>query len=139
MNFLSVNVWAVLVSAVAAIAIGSVWYGPLFGGPFMKASGMDKVPPEKAREMKKKMWVPYTGQFLASLLTMAVLDQMIVYNGLTTVVQGMSLAFFLWLGFVMPVQFGQQLWGGKKILFFLGAGNMLLTMLAGGAILGVWR
>jgi hypothetical protein len=38
----SVNVFAVLVAALAGFVIGGIWYGPLFGKPWMAASGMTK-------------------------------------------------------------------------------------------------
>jgi hypothetical protein len=48
-------------------------------------------------------------------------------------------AFLMWLGFVVPVKFGDAIWGGKMGLFWLGIGNMLFTLLASGAIIGVWH
>ena len=38
----TVNVFAVLVAALAGFVIGGSWYGPLFGKPWMAASGMTK-------------------------------------------------------------------------------------------------
>jgi hypothetical protein len=43
-----------------------------------------------------------------------------------------------WLGFVVPIKLGDALWGGKMTMFWLGIGNMLLTLLAGAAIIGAW-
>jgi hypothetical protein len=134
----SVNFWAVLVSAIASMVIGSIWYGPLFGKKFMSAIGMDTWSAEKKEAEKKKMGMTYFGQFLASLVMFYVLGWLMGALSAKSATNGLQVAFWVWLGFVAPVQFGQQLWGGKMSLFWLGAGNMLLTLLAAGAILGAW-
>ena len=36
---MSVNYWAVFVSAIASMVIGSIWYGPLFGKMFIREMG----------------------------------------------------------------------------------------------------
>jgi hypothetical protein len=134
----SVNFWAVLVSAIASMVIGSIWYGPLFGKKFMSAIGMDTWSAEKKEAEKKKMGMTYFGQFLASLVMFYVLGWLMGALSAKSPMNGLQVAFWVWLGFVAPVQFGQQIWGGKMSLFWLGAGNMLLTLLAAGAILGAW-
>ena len=139
MNFdVTVNCWAVLVSAVASMVIGSIWYGPLFGKKFMSLMGFDRLSPEQQAEMKKGMAKTYILQFLASLLTFYVLAWIMGALGAVGYMAGIQAAFWVWLGFVMPVQLGQQLWGGKMSLFWLGTGNMLLTLVAAGAIIGAW-
>ena len=55
------------------------------------------------------------------------------------VMGGLANAFGLWLGFVVPLAFGNALWGGKMSLFWLSIGNMFLTLLAAGAIMGAMR
>jgi hypothetical protein len=136
---ITINYWAVLVSAVASMAIGSVWYGPLFGKMFMTAMGMDKWTKKQQEEMRKKMLATYLVQFIASIVMffvlamfMGKLDQMSVCGGLVT-------AFWVWIGFIVPLKLGDALWGGKMILFWLGISNMLLTILASGAIIGAWQ
>jgi hypothetical protein len=134
----NVNFWAVLVSAIASMVIGSIWYGPLFGKKFMSAIGMDTWSAEKKEAEKKKMGMTYLGQFLANLIMFYILGWLMGALGAKSATNGLQVAFWVWLGFVAPVQFGQQIWGGKMSLFWLGAGNMLLTLLAAGAILGAW-
>ena len=136
---ITINYWAVLVSAVASMVIGSVWYGPLFGKMFMTAMGMDKWTKKQQEEMRKKMLATYLVQFIASIVMffvlamfMGKLDQMSVCGGLVT-------AFWVWIGFIVPLKLGDALWGGKMILFWLGISNMLLTILASGAIIGAWQ
>ncbi len=136
---MSVNYWAVLVSAIASMIIGSIWYGPLFGKMFMQEMGMDKWSKEKQDAMKKSMGLSYVAQFIASLVMFYFIAGMIEGFGHTTLTGGMLVGALAWIGFVVPIKLGDAIWGGKKTLFWLGIGNMLVTLLAAGAIIGVWR
>ena len=108
------NYLAILVSVIASIVIGSIWYGPLFGKMFMEANGMNAWSPERKEAEKKRMPWAYVGQFVSSAIMMFVLDGLFVWTApKQNVYFGVWLAFFMWLGFVAPVQFGQQIWGGK--------------------------
>ena len=140
MNFaVHVNVWAVLVSAIASMVIGSIWYGPLFGKKFIEASGMGAWSPEKQAEEKKKMGILYFGQFVASLLMFYVLAWLMGALGASSAMNGIQVAFWVWLGFIVPIKYGEQLWGGKMVLFWIGMSNSLVTLLAAGAIIGVMK
>lgn len=134
-----VNYWAVLVAAIASMVIGGVWYGPLFGKMFMKEMGMDKWPKDKQDAMKKKMGMSYFAQFIASLVMFYVLAGVVVGFGHTTLGGGMLTGFILWLGFVVPIKLGDLIWGGNKKLFWLAVGNMLVTLLVAGGIIGAWK
>jgi hypothetical protein len=133
-----VNYWAILVSGVVSMIIGGLWYGPLFKKPFMRAMGMDKWSEERMKAEQKKMGKMYFLQFFASLLMIYTLAMFMDMLGNRSLEGGLMTAFWVWLGFVMPVQLAKELWGGKMPLFFIGAGNMLVTLLAAGVILGTW-
>jgi hypothetical protein len=134
-----VNIWAVLVAAIASMAIGSVWYGPLFGKVFTHALGMGEWSQEKRDSMKKGMAMMYVSQFIASLVMFYVLAMFMGATGHSGVGDGVFIAFWAWLGFIVPLKFGDELWGGKMKLFWLGIGNSLITLLVGAAILGALR
>ncbi len=136
---MQVNIWAVAVSAIASMVIGSIWYGPLFGKTYMSAVGMDSWSPEKKAEMKKGMVMSYVWQFIASIIMFYVLSMFMIGIGKTDLHGGLLTAFWVWIGFVVPLKFGDSLWGGKMTLFWLGIFNSLITLLIGAAILGVWR
>jgi len=136
---MQINYWAVLVSAVVSMIVGSIWYGPLFGKQFMKSKGFDKMTPEQSEKMKKSMGLTYFGQFVASLVMFFVLAWYVTTSVHGGAVGGMENAFGLWLGFVVPLAAGEALWGGKKDLFLISISNMLVTLLAAGAIIGSWR
>ena len=134
-----INYWAVAVSAIASMVIGSIWYGPLFGKMFMQEMGMDKWTPEEQEKMKGTMMRSYALQFLGSVVMFFVLAWYITTSIHTGVYGGVANAFGLWLGFVVPLALGNAVWGGKFKLFWLSIGNMLITLLVAGAILGGWR
>ena len=135
----AVNYLAVLASAVASMVVGSIWYGPLFGKKFIHEMGMDTWTAEKQAAMKKKMISSYIGQFIASLVMFYVLAGLVETFGHTTIGGGLLTAFIMWLGFAVPIKLGDAIWGGKASLFWLSIGNMLITLLVAGAIIGVWR
>ena len=135
----TLNYWGILASAVVSMVVGSIWYGPLFGKTFRKEMGMDQWSAEKQEAEKKKMGMLYFGQFIASVVMFFVLDWYIVTSVHPGVYGGVANAFGLWLGFVVPLAFGNAIWGGKMKLFWLNIGSMLITMLISGAILGGWR
>ena len=102
--------------------------------------GMDKWSVEQQEAMKKKMAWSYLGQFIASFVMFFVLAGLITWSAPTLNVKfGMGIAFWVWLGFVAPLAFGSAIWGGKMKLFWLSIGNMFLTLLVAGAIIGGWR
>lgn len=135
-----VHFWAILLAAIASMVIGSLWYGPLFGKLFMREMGMDQWSKEKREAEMKKMPQTYFAQFIASLVTFYVLALLIdgLFGGLSAA-NGVKAALIAWIGFVVPVKLGDALWGGKMSLFWLGIGNMLVTFLAAGAIIGAWN
>ena len=134
-----VNFWAILASAIVSMVIGSIWYGPLFGKMFREAMGMNQWSPEKQAAMKKTMGMSYALQFIASLVMFFILSMFITKLGQWSMVGGLVVAFWSWLGFVVPIKLADALWGGKMVMFWLSISNMLLTLLAAGAIIGAWR
>lgn len=136
---MQINYWAVLISTVASVLIGSIWYGPLFGKMFMEVSGMNEWSKEKQEAEKKKMPLAYFLQFVGSFIMFFVLDWYIVSSIHKGVYGGIANAFGLWLGFVVPLALGNAIWGGKMKMFWLNIGNMLVTLLVAGTILGFMR
>ena len=56
-----------------------------------------------------------------------------------SILGGIETALLVWIGFVVPLSFGNAILGGKMAVFWLGIGNMLITLLAAGIILGAWK
>jgi len=136
---MTVNFWAVLVSAVASMVIGSIWFGPLFGKMYISLMGMDKKSPEEQAQMKKGMMLTYVWQFIASLVMFYVLARFVGGLGQLSVMGGVMVALWVWIGFVVPMKLGDALWGGKMQLFWIGIGNSLVTLAVSGAIIGAMK
>lgn len=136
---IEVNYMAVLAAAVAAMAVGFVWYGPLFGKPWMKLKGYTKESMEKA---KKGMGMMYGISFVLGLLmayilthVMAMSMNMFHESALST---GLTSAFWMWLGFVMPVQATATIFGDKNVkLLAIDTGHQLAALIAMGVVLGM--
>jgi hypothetical protein len=137
-----INFLAVLAAAVAAMAIGSAWYAQFaLGKKWMKLVG---ITPESA----KKGAVPaLVGMFVAALLTAYILAHFIeiaiaspYFTDTSSLMQGLSTAFWAWLGLVVTTLISGPLFAKTSWhLFFINAGNQFVTLLAMGAILGYWR
>jgi hypothetical protein len=136
---MNINFLAVLAAAVASMVIGSVWYGPLFGKTFTDAMGMDKLSHEEREKMKQSMVWMYAGQFIASLVMFYVFAHLYLALGTLTIHGALMTAFWLWIGFVVPLKFGEALWGGKWTLFWIGIGGNAITLIATALIIGYWR
>lgn len=135
-----VNYLAVILAGVVSMAIGFLWYSyALFGRPWMKLMGYTK---ESLKEAQKKMGPMYGVSFILSLLTAYVLSHVMAlsqnYYQYNMLLAGVGSAFWMWIGFIMPVQATDVIFGGKKwALFAIHTGYQLASMLAMGVVLGL--
>jgi hypothetical protein len=136
-----VNYIGVLLAAVASMVVGFVWYSPLlFANPWVKLMGHSM---ESMKAKQKEMGKTYAISFVVSLVTAYVLAHVMGlsrnffgYDAMTT---GLTTAFWMWLGFVAPVQLTDVLFGGKKLqLFGINTGYQLVALLAMGIVLGLF-
>lgn len=141
MKFMGVNLWAVLVSALASMVIGFVWYSPLlFARRWMVLMGYDPDDKTKLAEMRKSAGPSYTLSLVASLLSAAVLGKIIVIATIHTPLYGMKMGLAVWLGFVTTVQLTNSVFSRRPAkLYAINTGYQLLCFLAMGAIMGAWR
>jgi hypothetical protein len=145
MHVMGVNVWAVLVGALATMAVGFLWYSPLlFANPWMKLMGYDPNDKAKIAEMQKSAGAMYTLSLIASVLSAAVLAKIIgvavVSSPVGAAIVGMEIAFAVWLGFVTTVQLTGALFTKQPAkLYAINTGYQLVCYLVMGAILGAWR
>lgn len=132
-----INYLAVLVAAVASMVVGGLWYSPLlFGKQWMK---MMKFEEKDLPKMKQEAKKSYALGFVSSLVMSYVLAHFVDYTASTTVVTGLQLGFWIWLGFTATLQLGSVLWEGKSWkLFFLNTAHSLVSLLLMAVILAVW-
>lgn len=133
-----VNYLAVLVAAIAGMAVGFLWYSPLvFGKPWMKLMGYNSA---DLKSEQKKMWPYYGLSFILSLITAFVLGHVMglseYFYNYPMMQTGLIPAFWMWLGFVMPVQATNTIFGDKKwALFGINTGYQLTMLLVMGIVL----
>ncbi len=139
------NWLAVLVAAIATMIVGFIWYSnPMFGKAWMRVIGVDPSDKEQVEKIQKAAGPLYGFMFIGSLVAAYVLSIFISGLGAMGASGGMKVAFWVWLGFIATVKFGDALFSGKtpsirKTMFWTGAGFQLASFLAMGAILGAWK
>jgi len=138
-----INYLAVLVAAICSIVLGSIWYGPLFGKKWAKLMGIN-MPANPTKEMKNAMYKSYGFMAVGSLVMAFVMAHSTIfamtYTNTYGLMGGLMSGFWNWIGFILPVTMGDQLWGGKSWkLLPITAGYYLVSLLIMGSILAVWR
>ena len=119
--------------------IGFAWYSPMvLGKPWMKEKGYTA---ESLKKEQKKMGPFYGVSFVLSLVMAYVLTHVMVfgqaYMHTTLFSSGLSSAFWMWLGFVMPVQVTSQIFGEKNWkLLGIDTGYQLVSLVAMGLVIG---
>jgi hypothetical protein len=143
MHFYAINWGAVIVSAIADMLIGFLWYSPvLFAKPWMALMGVKCDTPEEKAAMQKEAGPMYGQAFVMSLISAVflalVITRMFVPD--TDLIRGLKIAFGVWFGFVMTVQYTNALFTKKpKQLFLIDTGYQLVCYLVMGAIITKWQ
>lgn len=140
MELMGINLWSVLVAAVATMILGFLWYSPfLFARPWTVLMGYDPNDKAKIEEMQKGAGKIYGVAFVASLVSAFVLAKIIDVTTVNSVLYGMKIGFAMWLGFVTTVQLTGVLFAKQPVkLYLINTGYQLVCYLAMGAILAVW-
>jgi|GEM_PF-1022965 hypothetical protein len=131
MGEMQIELFSVFIAAVLYVIIGAVWYSKYLCGPaWLKLCRM------KESEMKHHkiniLWSFLVGFVIAYFLAFfeASLE-------ITTVTDGMFVAFCFWLGFVATTQIGAVIWCKTPFKFFLiNTGCKLLSFLVMGGVIG---
>lgn len=128
---MNVNYLAVAIATIVQFAIGAFWYSVLFGRLWGKIHGFDKLPKETQQKMMKEMGPYYALQVVVTVITSFVFGIFVAY--VPSDWNPFGLAFFFWLGFVVPAQVSAVIFGGtdrkwivKKIAVQSGASLICL-------------
>lgn len=120
MDYASLNYLAILVAAIAAFFIGFLWHGPVFGKQWMK---LMKIGPQEMeqgkKEMEGKMPVYLLVALLQQLVTAFTLAMFVQLITITDTVGALTLAFWVWLGFIAAVLLNGVLWEKRTISLYL--------------------
>ncbi len=138
MDYPYINIWAVLVSAIAFWVLGALWYSPvLFGKRWQKEIGMNE------EELKKaNMAVIFGTSFLIMLFMVWALNFVINSHKAEDVslFQGLHYGVFTGFFFGMLTMGINYLYQRRSIILWVIDGlYMVLGMGIAGMILGAWR
>ncbi|MBN1386130.1 DUF1761 domain-containing protein [Candidatus Woesearchaeota archaeon] len=129
MYLYGINIWAVLVAAVASFVLGGIWYNKaVFGKTWMKLSG---TKPKKGSNTKMVYG------FLTTVV-MAYVLALFIGAG-SGAIRGMAIAFWVWLGFIATITLSGWLWENRAFkLWALNNIYNIISLLVMGAIIGAW-
>lgn len=129
-----INWLAVAVATVVAMVVGALWYMPaLFGKAWMNELGKQ---PENLGNATSGYLVAVVG----NLVMIYVLAHFVDYTVALTALEGATVGFWAWLGFVATSSAINGVFEGKSFkLWAINAGMMLVVLVLAGAILAVWR
>ncbi len=136
---MELNYITIFGAALISMAVGGIWYGPLFGKKWMEIIGATELDKARREEMQKASLPLYGIQFALTLLQVYVLSNLLIWTG----GNGIGVAFWMWLGFVMPTVAGSSMWNNnsntvKWAMFLIQAGYQLVMFLLYGYVLGLW-
>jgi len=126
---------AVLMAAIVSVVIGMLWYSPaMFGKQWLALMGKKKEDMKGGSANKA-----YAISFVATLVAAYVLAHFVQYVGAVTVMDGIQLGFWVWLGFIGTVGVNDVIFGGKLMkLFGINTGFQLVSFAVMGAVLAMW-
>ena len=133
---IEVNLLAVFVATIVGHIIGFLWYGPLLGKAWMKMMNFTK---DDMKSMKIGPMFAMTLSVVIALITNYILAVFLGVSGANSIAEGLSVGFWLWLGFAMPLNLGVFLWEGRPFkLFLFNTAQYLIAILLAASIIVIW-
>ncbi len=121
-----VNYSLILLATLAQFILGALWYSPLmFGKWWMEIMECNKMSKAEMQKMQKEMMPFYGLQFLLTLFTTVSFANLLPY------ISGFSIyhvAFWIWIGFIAPVQIASVVWANTKKKYWLKQIFVMLGM-----------
>ena len=134
-----VNYWSVFVATVAGFLIGWGWY-MTFQRPWMQSMNMNPDDAALKAKMQKDGGSAMAKSLVFSLVSVFVLAGFLVTLAPATLVGALTVAFWIWLGFVLPVVANDYFYGGRKAaVLWTNGGYQLLLVLVQTLILFTWK
>lgn len=135
--FSEINIWAVVVGAVATMVTGMMWYSP--SSPTGKAwFNLNKFPEQG--ENKDNLGLMYGLQFFSSLVMSYFLAVIVKTLNITEISGGLMTGFWIWVGFIAASCAGQYIFPPKQFsLYALDTIYKLVNVLIITAILIAWK
>lgn len=129
-----INYLSVIVAALIYLILMVVWYSPqVFGEELVKHEIINR------NRMFSKI-LAYLGEILVAFVMAFVLALVIEFARADTALEGLKIAFWMWLGFVATTHLSDVLWGRKSFVSYLINGGLVLVgLLVMGAIIPAIR
>ena len=133
----SASLLSILIASVASMVLGFLWYSPaLFGNAWMKLKGFTRA---SLKDAQKKMGPMYALSWVGGLVMAWILSMIISLVGVVDTMGAAQVAFWMWLGFVAPVQMTGVIFGSKEWkLFAIDTSYQLASLIAMGVIISLW-
>jgi hypothetical protein len=129
-----INYLAVLVAALIGFGLGGPWYN-FFAKPWMAAVGKTEAELKSGNQISA-----YAGAAVASLMVAYALALFIGFTQANTVVQGILVGLWAWVGFVAAPNLPTYLFSRwPRELYFINNGYHLVSLVVMAAILAVWQ
>ena len=124
------------VAVIAASVVSGLWYSPLlFGKQWMALSGVASGGAGTAI----RLWKPLV-DIVREFVVVYVLARFVRGLGIVDWKGGLSLGFWVWLGFPAQMLVGASLWDNKPwMLDLIHAGDWFVKMLVESLILATWQ
>lgn len=114
---MEVNYTLVVLASIAQFILGGLWYSPLmFGKWWMHIMEATHLSPEELKKMQKAMAPFYALQFFLALFTTVSFANLLPYINALGIYH---IAFWIWIGFIAPIQIGSVVWGNTKKKFWV--------------------
>jgi len=127
------NYIGVLVAALGSFFIGFMWFGPLFGKIWIKLMGFTDAQMEEGK--KKGMMKPMALSIISSLVTAFIYFSLADALLVTDFSETITLGFWIWVGFTLPIFLNTVLWEGRSWkLFWLSSTHILATLIFSGIV-----
>lgn len=124
---------------VASMVLGFLWYGPLFSKAWAREMGWNLSDPVQMAKMKSSAGPAYVQQFIGALVMAFVFAAVLKAFDNDGIAMGLQGALWTWLGFIVPVKYGETLWGKASIkLFFIDSIYYLVQLAVYAIILSLW-
>lgn len=133
---MEVNYTLVVIATLAQFVLGALWYSPLlFGKWWMEFMDCTKLSQEELKKMQSAMGPFYLLQLFLTLFTTVSFANLMPYINTFSIYH---IAFWIWIGFIAPVQIGTVIWGKTEQKFWLKQIFVMVTNQLASLMLAAW-
>ncbi len=124
---LETSLLAIVLAGLSNIVLGMTWYSPAFlGKPWMKEVGVSMGQRLSAKDMFTRVFFAVVG----SILVAYVLAYVAAMSSALDVGNVFTSAFWVWLGFVLPILLNTVLWEKRTLkLYAINSSYWLVSLM----------